>query len=238
MHIDLFVPCFVDLVAPRAAIGALAVLERLGHAVRFHEELVCCGQPPFNAGRWDEARSLARRALVALRDAEAVVVVSGSCAAMIKVSYPELFRGTTEEQDARDLAARSWEFSDFLVGGLGVLDVGASFPHRVTFHDGCHGLRELGTRSAPRALLAHVRGLSLVEPSHAGVCCGFGGVFSVKQPAISAAMGESKLADIGGTGAEYVASNDSSCLIHLQGLLDRRGSAVRTIHLAEILAFS
>lgn len=236
MRVDLFVPCFVDLLAPAAAAGALAVLETLGHEVRFHEELVCCGQPPFNAGHWDEARTLARRVLCGLEDAEAVVVVSGSCAAMIKVCYPELFAGAAEEEPARELSRRCWEFSEFLVGRLGVEDVGASFPHRVTFHDGCHGLRELGQKSAPRRLLAHVRGLSLVEAERAEACCGFGGVFSVREPAISTAMAASKIDDLERSGAEFVASNDSSCLTQIQGLLDRRRASLRTIHLAEILA--
>lgn len=235
MKVDLFVPCFVDLAAPRAAFAAVTVLERLGHEIRFRPELICCGQPPFNAGHWDAARLVARRVVQELRDSEAVVVVSGSCAAMIARSYPELFAGFPEEDDARSLAARTFEFSDFLVRGLGVLDVGAVFPHRVTFHDGCHGLRELAVEQAPRRLLAHVRGLELIEMTDARSCCGFGGVFSVKQPAISGAMAEAKCEAVVATGAEFVASNDSSCLMQLQGWLDRRAQPLRTIHLAEIL---
>jgi L-lactate dehydrogenase complex protein LldE len=235
MTVTLFIPCFVDLLYPRAAVSMVQILEKLGHRIEYPEELACCGQPAFNSGYWDEARSVALPVLERLRTAEAVVIASGSCGAMLKVFYPQLFAGTPNENAARELSAKSYEFSDFLVSRLGVSDLGARFPARVTFHDGCHGLRELGIKKAPRVLLSKVRELNLVELKDE-VCCGFGGTFAAKFPMISTAMGEVKCASAAETGAEYIVSNDSSCLMHIQGLLDRQGRKLKTIHLAEVLA--
>jgi len=235
MTITLFIPCFVDALFPRAGISMVEILERLGHQVVCPEKITCCGQPPFNSGYWDEARSVASAALEQLRDAEAIVIGSGSCGAMLKKFYPELFAKTPQAALAAQISERTWEFSDFLVSKLGVTDLGASFPHKVTFHDGCHGLRELSLKKPPRALLGNVKGLQLVEMSEAETCCGFGGTFSAKFPMISTAMGEVKCASATETKAEYIVSNDSSCLMHLQGLLSRQGSPLKTIHLAEVL---
>lgn len=235
MRITLFIPCFVDLVSPQAGISIVRILERLGHEIDYPEELGCCGQPPFNAGYWDEAREAALPVLKRLRDAEAVVIASGSCGAMLKVFYQELFNGFPEAAEARALADKCWEFSGFLVNKLGVTDLGASFPHRVTYHDGCHGLRELGLKKPARQLLEHVRGLELVEMKEAETCCGFGGTFATKFPMISTAMGEVKCASASETGAEFMVSADSSCLMHLRGLLDRQKQPLKTIHLAEVL---
>ena len=235
MKVTLFIPCFVDLMYPQVGISMVKILERLGHDIECPEELACCGQPPFNSGHWDEARSVAGKVLERLKDAEVVVVASGSCGAMLKVFCPELFAGRPEAQAARQLAAKCYEFSDFLVTKLGVTDLGARFPARVTFHDGCHGLRELGNKQPPRQLLGKVQGLELIEMNDAEVCCGFGGTFAAKFPMISTAMGEVKCASAFETGADYIVSSDSSCLMHVQGLLDRQGSRVKTIHLAEVL---
>jgi len=236
MTVTLFVPCFMDALFPRAGISMVQVLERLGHRVVCPEEITCCGQPPFNSGYWPETRTIAVKVLEQLKDAEAVVIGSGSCGAMVKKFYPELFAGTPQAELAICVAARTWEFSDFLAAKLGVTDVGARFPARVTFHDGCHGLRELGIKQSPRTLLAKVQGLELIEMKDAETCCGFGGTFSAKFPAISTAMGEVKCSSAIETGAEYIVSNDSSCLMHIQGLLSREGKPMRTIHLAEVLA--
>jgi L-lactate dehydrogenase complex protein LldE len=213
------------------------ILERLGHEVECREGLACCGQPAYNSGYWDEARVVAIKTLQGLADASVVVIPSGSCSAMLKVFYPELFAGTPHAEAARRLSATCFEFSDFLVTRLGVTDLGARFPAKVTFHDGCHGLRELGTHDQPRRLLAKVRDLTLVEMKEA-TCCGFGGTFAAKFPMISTAMGEVRCAAAQETGAEYIVSNDSSCLMHLQGLLDRQGAKLKSIHLAEVLARS
>jgi L-lactate dehydrogenase complex protein LldE len=225
----------MDALFPRAAISMVQILEQLGHQVLYPEEIACCGQPPFNSGYWDEARAVAAPALEKLKDSEAIVIGSGSCGAMLKVFYPQLFANTPQAELANRISSHTWEFSDFLVSKLGVTRLGAKFPHKVTFHDGCHGLRELHLKKPPRTLLAHVQDLQLVEMAEAETCCGFGGTFSAKFPMISTAMGDVKCASAAETGAEYIVSNDSSCLMHLQGLLSRQGKPVKTIHLAEVL---
>jgi L-lactate dehydrogenase complex protein LldE len=235
MKLTLFIPCFVDLMFPKVGVSIVQILERLGHTVECPEGIACCGQPAYNSGYWEEARSVASKVLQTLGAAEVVVIASGSCGAMLKVFYPELFAGTTQAGAAQRLAAKVYEFSDFLVTKLGVTDLGARFDARVTFHDGCHGLRELGTHDQPRKLLSKVHGLTLLEMKEK-TCCGFGGTFAAKFPMISTAMGEVRCAVAKETGAQYIVSNDSSCLMHLQGLLDRQGSPIKTIHLAEILA--
>jgi L-lactate dehydrogenase complex protein LldE len=237
MRVTLFIPCFIDSLYPHVGAAIVEVLERLGHTIDYPEAQTCCGQPPFNSGYWDEAREVARRQMRVFRDAEVVVSASGSCGAMFKKFYPELFEHREEEAEARALGAKTWEFSEFLVTKLGVRDVGARFENKVTFHDGCHGLRELGTREAPRTLLRAVRGLELIEMSEGETCCGFGGTFAVKYPQISTAMAEVKCNAVLDTGVEYVVSNDSSCLMQIQGWLDRNGRrVVKGLHLAEVLA--
>jgi L-lactate dehydrogenase complex protein LldE len=235
MTITLFIPCFVDALFPRAGISMVQILEGLGHTVICPPEISCCGQPPFNSGYWDEARAVAVKVLAQLQDAEVIVIGSGSCGAMLKNFYPELFKDTPQAELAKQISSRTWEFSEFLVKKLGVTDLGAAFPHKVTFHDGCHGLRELGIKKSPRTLLANVKNLELVEMAEAETCCGFGGTFAAKFPMISTAMGDVKCASAAETGAEYIVSNDSSCLMHLQGLLTRQGKPLKTIHLAEVL---
>jgi L-lactate dehydrogenase complex protein LldE len=223
---------------PQVAVSMVRIFEKLGHRVGCASGPACCGQPAFNAGYWDESRRIAVRVVKSLRDAEAVVIGSGSCSAMMKVHYPELFAGTEVETEARALAARCHEFSSFLVNELGATDLVATFPHRVTFHDGCHGLRELNDKRPPRELLARVRGLEMVEMGAAESCCGFGGTFSAMFPAISTAMAEEKCASALATQADYVVSCDSSCLMQIQGLADRQKRPIRTMHLAEVLARS
>ncbi|MBV8815206.1 MAG: (Fe-S)-binding protein [Verrucomicrobia bacterium] len=236
MRISLFIPCYIDQFYPGVGLSVVRVLERLGHKVEFDDELVCCGQPAFNAGYWPEAKSIAVKVLHRLAGAEAVVVPSGSCATMLRVFYRELFAGDPQEAAARELGSKTFEFSEFLVDKLGVTDLGSRFRGTATFHDGCHGLRELGVQSQPRRLLENVRELTLVEMEDVTTCCGFGGLFAVKFPMISTAMGETKCSLASNTGADYLISNDSSCLMHLEGLLKRSGSKLRTLHLAEVLA--
>jgi L-lactate dehydrogenase complex protein LldE len=236
MTVTLFIPCFVDSLYPRVGISMVKILERLGHRVECPDDIACCGQPAFNSGYWDESRLIAAPVLEKLKGKEAVVIASGSCGAMLKVFYPQLFHGLPQEADANALSKKVWEFSDFLVSKLGVTDVGAKFPGKVTFHDGCHGLRELGIKKSPRRLLEKVQGLELIEMGDAETCCGFGGTFAAKFPMISTAMGEVKCTSAAETNADYLVSNDSSCLMHIQGLLSRQGKPLKTIHLAEILA--
>ncbi len=236
MRVSLFIPCFIDSLYPHVGMAIVNVLERLGHTIDYPEGQTCCGQPPFNSGYWDEARSVAARQLEVFADAEVVVSASGSCGAMFRKFYPELFHGHPGEAAAKALSAKTYEFSEFLVDKLGVRDVGARLEGRATFHDGCHGMRELGIKTAPRELLREVRGLELVEMGEGEACCGFGGTFAVKFPQISTAMAEVKCGSILETKAEYVISNDSSCLMQIQGWLDRNVGTVKCLHLAEVLA--
>ncbi|HEX8465894.1 MAG TPA: (Fe-S)-binding protein [Abditibacterium sp.] len=235
MKITLFIPCFVDSFYPQTGMAMVRIFEKLGHTLDYKPQLTCCGQPPFNAGYWDESRKVAVKVLDALGDAERVVIPSGSCGAMLKVFYLELFKDTPREADAKNLSAKTFEFSNFLVNELGVTDIGARFPHAVTWHDGCHGLRELGIKTEPRTLLENVRGLELIEMSEAQTCCGFGGLFSAKFPSISVAMGQVKTKSAVETGTKYIVSGDGSCLMHIQGVLDREKRGVKCLHIAEVL---
>ena len=238
MKINLLIPCFVDQLFPSVGISVVRIFEKLGHTVDFKESILCCGQPAFNAGYWEEARGIARRVLQSLAGSDPVVVPSGSCTAMVKNFYPELFRESPQAEAAIQLSHRVFEFSSFLVDQLRITDLGSRFPAKVTFHDGCHGLRELHVKRQPRQLLERVQGLTLLEMEDQTGCCGFGGTFAVKFPMISTAMGDAKCASALETGAEYLISNDSSCLMHLQGLLSRQNQKLKTIHLAEVLPSS
>lgn len=212
------------------------VLRRIGYDPQFPEEQTCCGQPAFNTGYWDEARPVAERFVKIFQTAEAVVCPSASCVTMVRVFYPELLAKSLSRDAAADLGRRVFEFSEFLVQVAGVSDVGAFFPHKVTYHDSCHALRELHISEQPRELLRSVRGLELLEMPASTECCGFGGTFSVKFSMISVAMGDSKAGNAETSGAEYVTSIDPSCLMQIDGLLRKRRSSVRAIHLASILA--
>lgn len=234
--VALFVPCFVDQLNPQVAIDTVRVLERAGCEVEFRREQTCCGQPAFNAGHWQQARPVAERFLRVFESAEAVVCPSGSCTSMVRKFFPELLQGTPMAQAAGEIGPRVFELAEFLVNELHVTDLGASFPHRVAWHDACHLTRELGIRHQPRELLRHVRGLELLEIAHNEECCGFGGTFAVKFSDISAAMGDRKVLNAEATGAEYLAASDPSCLLHIGGMMQRMGSRVQTIHLATILA--
>jgi len=236
-RVSLFVTCLVDQLFPKVGIAMVEVLEHLGYTVDFPENQTCCGQPAFNSGYRAEARTVARHFLDVFQDAEYVVTPSGSCASMAAHHFVELFQKEPETLErARALGRRVWEFSKFLVEVAGVEDVGARMEEVVTFHDGCHALRELGVRDQPRLLLARVRGLELREMQPAEECCGFGGTFSVKFADLSGAMARTKIEAILRTGAKAVVSTDSSCLMQIQGALSRDGSPVRTLHLAEVLA--
>ena len=235
--VSLFVTCMVDQLFPKAGLAMAEVLERLGYQTEFLEAQTCCGQPAFNSGYREEARQVARHFLNVFRDAEYVVVPSGSCTSMITHHFAELFPQEPEQlAEAHRLESRVWEFATFLTEVAKVEDVGASFRATATYHDSCHALRELKIKSAPRRLLSHVRGLELREHDAAEECCGFGGTFSVKFPDVSGGMARTKLASIGKTGADVIISIDSSCLMQLEGACRKQGLPIRTMHLAEVLA--
>ncbi|SCK44837.1 (Fe-S)-binding protein [Streptomyces sp. WMMB 322] len=231
MRVALFITCINDTLYPRTGQAVVTLLERLGVEVGFPEAQSCCGQPQFNTGYRKEAVPLARRYAEVFRGYDHVVVPSGSCAAMVRDNYPRIDAGATQE-----VVARTWELTEFLVDVLGVTDVGAYYPHTVTYHPTCHGLRMLGLGDRPRRLLQAVQGLRLVELEGAEECCGFGGTFAVKNADVSAAMGADKARHIEQTDAEAVCTVDNSCLMHIGGTLTRRGAATRPVHIAEILA--
>jgi L-lactate dehydrogenase complex protein LldE len=236
-RVSLFVTCMVDQLFPQVGMAMVGVLERLGYRVDFPESQTCCGQPAFNSGYRAEARMVARHFLDTFESSEVIVVPSGSCTSMVAHHYAELFHKDPETlARVHALEKKIWEFSTFLTEVAGVEDVGARFDDVVTFHDGCHALRELGIKSAPRRLLANVRGLELREMQPAEECCGFGGTFSVKFAELSGAMAQTKIEAIVRTGARTVVSLDPSCLMQIQGVLSRSGSSIRTMHLAEVLA--
>lgn len=238
MQVALFVTCLVDQLWPSVGTSTVEVLRRVGCEVTFDEQQTCCGQPAFNTGYREPARALARRFIEAYErnGADAIVAPSGSCTAMVH-HYEDLFEDSAEWRErARAVAARTHELSAFLVNVLGVDDVGAAFTGRVTWHDACHGLRELGLKSEPRRLLAHVRGAEFVELPNAEACCGFGGTFSVKYPEVSVAIVDHKVDALEQAGVDAVVSADASCLMQIGGRLSRRNSRVRAMHLAEVLA--
>jgi L-lactate dehydrogenase complex protein LldE len=236
-RVALFITCLVDQFLPHVGECVVRILRRLDVDVTFNPAQTCCGQPAFNTGYRDEARSVAKRVLDLFDDADYVVAPSGSCTSMVRVFYPELFADDPVRlgKCAR-LGERFFEFSEFLVKVLKVEDLDASFPHRVTYHDSCHLLRELGVEEAPRKLLHKVRGIDFVEMQDYQLCCGFGGTFSVKFPEVSVPMGDDKLHAATETGAEYLVAADAGCLMHLAGLIHRQGLPLKTLHLAEVLA--
>jgi len=265
MRISLFMPCFNDALFPRTGIATVRVLERLGHDVDFPAAQTCCGQIHFNTGYRQEARRLMARFLAVFEDAQAVVAPSASCVAMVREQYPELVGETGDtdlEKRVRDLSLKTFELSEFLVGEMGVEDVGARFPFRVAFHPTCHSFRSIQVGDAPLRLLRAVGGLDLMPLPGADECCGFGGTFSVKNPHTSLAMMEDKIRSLREAGAEVLTAVDNSCLMHLAGGMHRMGllaassesksgirdredpdpsgrdgkGRIRVMHLAEILA--
>jgi L-lactate dehydrogenase complex protein LldE len=239
VRISLFITCFNDTLFPRTGAAVVTLLERLGHEVAFPLEQTCCGQMHLNSGYPDEATALVRRFARVFADEALIVSPSGSCVAMVREHYPRLAQQAGDAglaAEVRELGARTYELSELLVDRLGVEDVGAAYPHRVTYHPSCHALRSLGVGDRPLRLLRAVRGLELVELPQAQECCGFGGTFAIKNADTSIAMLSDKLRAILDTRAEVCTAADNSCLLHIGGGLSRQRAGVRTVHLAEILA--
>lgn len=243
MRVALFVTCVNDLLYPGTGRAVVALLERLGVEVDFPAAQTCCGQPQFNTGYRRATEPLVRRMAEAFAGYDHIVTPSGSCAAMVRDNYPRMGAQAEAEGRGRDLARaaatlapRTYELTEFLVDVLGVTDVGAYFPHTVTYHPSCHGLRMLGLGERPRRLLEAVRGLELRELEGAEECCGFGGTFAVKNPDVSVAMGQDKIRHALDTGAGVLCGADNSCLMHLDGILRRQNAPLTSLHLAEILA--
>jgi L-lactate dehydrogenase complex protein LldE len=238
MKISLLITCLGDALFPDVGVATVRLLKRLGVEVDFPQAQTCCGQPHFNSGYRDLARDLARHTIGAFANGQTVVTPSGSCAAMVKLEYPELFHDDLVwHERADDLARRTHELADFVVNQLGVEDVGARYDAKATYHMACH-LRGLGVQTEPERLLRRVRGLELVPLERFDECCGFGGSFSVRFPGISGAMVQDKAAAIDKSGADVVVATDAGCLMNIAGCLRRRGSRVKPMHLAEVLVNS
>ncbi len=236
-HVALFVTCLVDLMRPSTGFAAVKLLEDAGCRVSVPDQQTCCGQPAYNAGDRKDARKIARMTIGALEGFDYVVAPSGSCAGMIKVHYPALFADDPPmAKRAEAVASRTWELTAFLVDVMRYKPMGAQFDEQVTYHDSCSGLRELGVKQQPRALLSDVEGMALSEGDSAEICCGFGGLFCVKYPDISVAMVDKKIDDMVSTGATVVLGGDLGCLMNVAGRARRRGVHIDAWHVAEVLA--
>jgi L-lactate dehydrogenase complex protein LldE len=237
MKVALFVTCLVDLMRPRIAFAAIELLEAAGCDVVVPQTQTCCGQPGYNSGDRASALALARKVLDEFEDCDYVVAPSGSCAGMIRTHYPDLFADAPDDlARARALCGKTYELTDFLVNVARLDSVSAAFDGAITYHDSCAGLRELGVKLQPRALLAKVSGLTLKEMGQPEQCCGFGGTFAVKYGDISAHIAEKKCADIAACGVDAVVLGDLGCMLNIEGRLRRRGdTATRVLHIAEVL---
>lgn len=239
MTVALFITCINDVMFPQTGKAVVTLLERLGCRVEFPREQTCCAQITTNTGYFDESIPTVRQYVKAFSGYDYVVAPSGSCTAAVRDQHPMLAEHIGDKGLQREVAETSkrvYDLPEFLVDILGVTDVGAYFPHRVTYHPSCHGSRLLRLGDRPYELLSHVRGMTLVDLPHAEQCCGFGGTFCVKNPDMSAAMANDKARHVRSTDAEYVIADDNSCLMNIGGVLSRQNSGVKAIHLAEILA--
>jgi len=235
--VGLFVTCLVDLFRPNVGFSAIKLIEQAGYSVDVPEQQTCCGQPAYNSGDVPTTRELARQVMTAFENYDYVVAPSGSCASMLKFHYVELFKDNPVElEKAQHFAQRCYELTSFLTDICEMKQVTANFPHRVTYHDSCSGLREMGIKQQPRQLLNSVTGLNLVEMKESETCCGFGGTFCLKYPDISTRIVSDKVANIHHTDAEVLTAGDLGCLMNMAGRLSRTGSKVQVYHVAEILA--
>jgi L-lactate dehydrogenase complex protein LldE len=239
VHISLFITCYNDALFPDTGKAVVRVLERLGHTVEFRPQQTCCGQMHYNTGYALEARSLMLQFLQTFEGAETICIPSASCVAMMRDHYPSIAKHLRDPEitvQVQNCVSRIFEFSELLVDKLGVIDVGAFYPHTVTLHTSCHSLRSLRVGDKPRRLLENVRGLNLVDLEQSDQCCGFGGTFAIKNSDVSSAMLADKTRCVQNTGAEVCVAIDNSCLMQIGGALHRQRAGVRTVHLAEILA--
>jgi L-lactate dehydrogenase complex protein LldE len=232
----LFIPCLVDRLYPEAGMGAVTLLSRLDCAPQYDPRQTCCGQPGFNAGYHDEARQIAEHFIDVFKNADEIVSLSGSCAAMVRVFYTQLGLPPALQRKAEAICGNLYEFTEYIVHVIGISDLGLAYNGRVAYHDSCHIMRELNIMDEPRALLKAVRGLELIELDRGDRCCGFGGLFSAKFPELSTAMGEEKLESIRRADVDVVVGCDNSCLMHLQSLAHKRGMNIKVKHIAEFLA--
>ncbi len=236
MQVQLFIPCFVDQLYPQTGMNMVKVLEKLGCSVTYNHKQTCCGQPAFNAGYRDQARSVARKFLHDFDGQGYIVGPTGSCTGYIRNFYDKLFENSSEHNLCNAVQGNVFEFSEFITQILKKEDVGAMLNGKATYHDACGALRECGIKEAPRRLLSHVAGLELIEMDECETCCGFGGTFAVKYEPISIGMAQVKMKSAVETGAEYIITTDVSCMMHMQGYIDNHRLPLRTMHIADVLA--
>lgn len=237
MHnVHIFIPCFVDQLYPETGFSMVKVLEKFGCNVHYNTEQTCCGQPAFNAGFWSESKTVCTKFLNDFKNAEYIVAPSASCVGFIRNYYQKLFDNSSYHNQVKNLAAKTFEFSEFLLKVLNVKDCGATLKGKATYHDSCAALRECKIKQGPRLLLQNVKGLVIEEMKDVETCCGFGGTFAVKFPGISIGMGEQKVENALATNADYIISTDLSCLMHIQGYINGKNHKLKTMHLADVLA--
>ncbi len=236
MRVQIFIPCFIDQLYPAVGFSMVKVLEKAGCEVDYNANQTCCGQPAFNAGFWGEAKDVCNKFIEDFSGSDYIVAPSASCVGFVKNYYSKLYEQSSQQQVARKLSERIFELSDFLVNILKVENLGASFEGKATYHDSCAALRECGLKQEPRKLLQQVKGLELIEMADNETCCGFGGSFAVKFEPISVAMADQKITNATATGAEYIISTDMSCLMHIDGCIKHKGSGLKVVHLADVLA--
>ncbi|MBC5772667.1 (Fe-S)-binding protein [Pontibacter sp. KCTC 32443] len=237
--VDIFIPCFVDQMFPQTGMNMVKVLESVGCEVNYNPNQTCCGQPAFNAGFFSEAREVANKFLddFSNESSHYIVAPSASCVGMVRNAYQDIFVKSSSLVKYRAMQKKVYEFTEFLTDVLGITAIsGASLPGKATYHDSCSALRECGIKAGPRALLENVDGFELVEMEDNETCCGFGGTFAVKFEAISSAMAEQKVDNALATGAEFIVSTDSSCLMHLEAYIQKQKKPIRTMHIADVLA--
>ncbi|GAA4425196.1 (Fe-S)-binding protein [Pontibacter saemangeumensis] len=237
--VDIFIPCFVDQLYPETGMNMVKVLEKVGCEVHYNPNQTCCGQPAFNAGFFDEAREVAGKFLddFSNETSQYIVAPSASCVGMVRNAYQDIFVKSSSLVKYRSMQKKVYELTEFLTDVLGVTDIpGAALHGRYTYHDSCSGLRECGIKEGPRALLGNVEGLELVEMEDNETCCGFGGTFAVKFEAISTAMAEQKVENALATGADFIVSTDTSCLMHLEAYIQKQKKPIKTMHIADVLA--
>lgn len=236
MKVQLFIPCFVDQMYPNAAFNMVKVLEKAGCEVDYNPEQTCCGQPAFNAGFWDEAKSVGQKFIKDFHTYDCIVGPSASCVGFVRNYYGKLFDNSAQHNEVKLLRKNMYEFSEFLTEVLKVENFGARLDGVATYHDSCAGLRECKIKEGPRRLLSHVKGLELREMNDVETCCGFGGTFAVKYEPISVGMADQKITNAAATGAEYLISTDLSCLMHLDGFIRHQQGSLKIMHLADVLA--
>jgi len=236
MEVDIFIPCFIDQVYPQTGFNMVKVLEKAGVKVHYNTNQTCCGQFAFNSGYWDEARKLGVKLIKEFNNNRPIVGPSASCIGYIKNYFDELFYNSAYHNDYKQMQRNIYEVTDFLVNVIKVTDFGSVFEHKVTYHDSCAALREYGLKEEPRKLLRKVKGLELIEMEDTNTCCGFGGTFAVKFEPISAAMAEQKVDHALDTGAEYIVSTDSSCLMHQYGYIKKHNLPLKVAHVMDVLA--